>query len=109
MTLEPTMELDEFEMERLMRFIEPLPLANMLPLPANLKRELEMAFFIVGTNIHALRYSIVATVLPTRKASLKVLQPHNLYSDFGVSAWKRTFYVYKDGSHVPILVLEYIV
>ena len=109
MTLRPTMELGEFEMERLLRFIEPLPLANMLPLPANLKRELELTFFIVGTNIQALRYSIVAAVLPTRKASLKVLQPHNLYSDFGIAAWKRTFYLYKDGSHVPILALEYIV
>ena len=103
------MELDEIEIDRLMRFIEPLPLANMLPLPANLKRALEMAFFIVGTNVQVLRYSIVATVLPTRKASLKVLQPHNLYSDLGIAAWKRTFYLYKDGSHVPILVLEYIV
>ena len=103
------MELGEFEMERLLRFIEPLPLANMLPLPANLKRELELTFFIVGTNIHALRYSIVAAVLLTRKASLKVLQSDNFYSDFGIAAWKRTFYVYKDGSHVPILALEYIV
>ena len=109
MTLQPTMDLDEVEMERLLWSIEPLPLTNMKLLPPHLKWVLEMAFFIVGTPAESLQYSIVATILPTRKASLKVLQTDNFYSDLAIAAWKRTFYLYKNGSHIPILMLEYIV
>jgi len=109
MTLQPTRDLDEVELDRLLRSIEPLPLANMQPLPDHLKRVLETAFFIVGSVACELKFSIVANILPSRKASLKVLQTDNFYSDLGMSAWKRTFYLYKNGLHAPILLLEYIV
>ena len=109
MTLQPTRDLDEVELDWLLRSIEPLPLANMRPLPDHLKRVLEMAFFIACSASSELKYSIVATMLPTRKASLKVLQTDNFYSDLGMLAWKRTFYLYKNGSHTPILLFEYIV
>ena len=109
MTLQPTRDLDEVELDRLLRSIEPLPLANMQPLPDHLKRVLETAFFIAGSVASELKYSIGANILPSRKASLKVLQTDNFYSDLGMPAWKRTFYLYKNGSHTPILLLEYIV
>ena len=91
MAVRPMMYFNEGDMERLLRSIESLPFANMKPLPDHLKRVLERAFFIVGATAEAFLYSLEETILPTSKASLKLLHTNKLYSDFSIAAWKRAF------------------